>query len=128
MFIFFYCIFALRAFCQVLIKEVSQSVSRQSAALTGCPIYIVTSASSALEVLMRYTNPRTHALTDSLTAAVDERSEVCFSSPQGTLPWQPIFVGFIGFYPQNWVRVTFGRWRQTTRSASAALDAGKQIN
>ena len=50
--------------------------------------------------------------------AVDERSEVSFSIPEWTLPWQPIFVGFIGLYPlQNWVRVVFGRWRHTTRSA-----------
>jgi len=53
--------------------------------------------------------------------AVDERREVSFPISQGTLPRQPIFVGFIGFYPQNWVRVTFGRWRR-------ALDVGKPIN
>ena len=33
----------------------------------------------------------------------------CFSIPQGTLPWQQVFVGFI--HPQNRVPVTFGRWR-----------------
>jgi len=44
------------------------------------------------------------------------------------LPWQSIYVGFVGFYPQNWVRVPFGRWRRTTRSASAAHDAGEPIN
>jgi len=33
----------------------------------------------------------------------------CFSIPQGTLPWQQGFVGFI--HPQNRVPVTFGRWR-----------------
>jgi len=46
---------------------------------------------------------------------------------EGTLPWQSIYVGYIGFYPQNWVRVPFGRWRRTTRSASAVLDAGEAI-
>jgi len=60
--------------------------------------------------------------------AVDERCEVSHSIPQGTLPWQQIFVCFIGSYPQNKVRVTFGRWRHTTRSASAALNAGEPIN
>jgi len=29
------------------------------------------------------------------TLGVDERSEVVFSIPQGTLPWQPIFVDCI---------------------------------
>ena len=43
---------------------------------------------------------------------------------QGTLPWQPTFVGYIGFCVQNWVRVALGRWLCTTRSASAALNAG----
>jgi len=47
---------------------------------------------------------------------------------EGTLPWQSIYVGFVGFYPQNWVRVPFGRRRRTTRSASAAHDAGEPIN
>ena len=42
------------------------------------------------------------------TTAVYQRSEVSFSTPQGTLPWQPIFVGFIGFYPQNSVQVASG--------------------
>jgi len=55
--------------------------------------------------------------------AVDERSEVSFSTPLWTLPWQPIFVGFTGFYPGNWVRVRIAGWRRTTRSANAALDA-----
>jgi len=32
--------------------------------------------------------------------AADQRSEASFSIPQGTLPWQPIFAGFIDFYPQ----------------------------
>ena len=36
--------------------------------------------------------------------AADERPEVSLSIPQGTLPWQVIYVRFIGFYPQNWVR------------------------
>jgi len=29
-----------------------------------------------------------------ITMAVDDQSEVSFSVPQGTLPWQPTFVGF----------------------------------
>jgi len=37
--------------------------------------------------------------------AVDDQSEISFSIPQGTLPWQPIFVGFIH------TTVTFGNWR-----------------
>jgi len=44
--------------------------------------------------------------------AVDERSEVSFSTPQGTLPWQPICFGFIGFYPQNLVL----RWTRANQS------------
>jgi len=62
--------------------------------------------------------------------AIDKRKqpEVSLSVPQGTLPWQPIFVGFIGFYPQNWVRVSIGSRLRTTRSASAALDAGEPTN
>ena len=47
---------------------------------------------------------------------------VCRTMAVGTLPWQPIFVGFIGligFYPQNRFRMSYDRWRQTTRSASA---------
>jgi len=62
------------------------------------------------------------------TVAVDERSEVSFSINRGTLAWQPILVGFVGFYPYNGVSVLFARWLRTTRSASAALDAGKPIN
>jgi len=62
------------------------------------------------------------------TMAVDERPEVNFLISQQTLPCQPIFVGLVGFCPQNWVRAAFGRWRRTTRSASAVLDAGKPIN
>jgi len=62
------------------------------------------------------------------TVAVDERSEVSFSINRGTLAWQPIFVGFVGFYPYNGVSVLFARWLRTTRSASAALDAGEPIN
>jgi len=31
--------------------------------------------------------------------AVDEQYEVSFSIPHGTLPLQPIFVAFVGFYP-----------------------------
>jgi len=27
--------------------------------------------------------------------AVEDQSEISFSNPRGTLPWQPIFVGFI---------------------------------
>jgi len=60
--------------------------------------------------------------------AVDERSEVRFSIPQGTLPWQPILWTKSRPNPQNWVRVRFGRWRRTTRIASAALDAGEPVN
>jgi len=60
--------------------------------------------------------------------SVDERPKVNFWIPQRTLPWQPIFVRFIGFYPHNLVRVPFSRWRRTTRSASAALYAGKPIS
>jgi len=56
-----------------------------------------------------------------------QRSEVSFSIPQGTLLWQQFFFGFIELYPQNWVHMTFGRQRHLTRSATAALDAGKQI-
>jgi len=61
--------------------------------------------------------------------AVDERSEDSFLIPRGTLPWQPIFVSFYRLLSSELgVRMTFGRWRRTTRSASAALDAGKPIN
>jgi len=62
--------------------------------------------------------------------AVDEQSDVSIFILQETLPWywQLIFVGFIGFYPQNCVRVTFGRWRRMTRSAIAALAVGELIN
>ena len=38
------------------------------------------------------------------TTAVDNQSEISFSIPQGTLPWQPIFVGLsteLSGYPQN---------------------------
>ena len=28
-------------------------------------------------------------------AALDDESEICFSTPQGTLPWQPIFAGLM---------------------------------
>jgi len=35
---------------------------------------------------------------------------------------------FYGPYAQNQVHVTFGRRRCTTRSASAALEAGEPIN
>jgi len=50
--------------------------------------------------------------------------KLIFSISQGTLPWQPTDVGYIGFCVQNWVRVALGRWRRATRSASAALNAG----
>jgi len=49
------------------------------------------------------------------TTAVYERSEVSFWTSRGTLPWQPIFVGFIGLYPHTWVRVAFARWRRVTK-------------
>jgi len=39
------------------------------------------------------------------TTAADELSKVSFSIQQGTSQWQPIFVGFIGCYPQKWVDV-----------------------
>jgi len=29
------------------------------------------------------------------TTAVEDQSEISFSMPQQTLPWQPIFVGFV---------------------------------
>ena len=29
------------------------------------------------------------------TADVDDQSEISFAIPQGTSPWQPVFVGFI---------------------------------
>jgi len=32
------------------------------------------------------------------SVAVDERSQVSFSIAQGTLPWQPIFVGLSAFF------------------------------
>jgi len=32
------------------------------------------------------------------SVAVNEQSQFRFTIAQGTLPWQPIFVGFIGFY------------------------------
>ena len=35
---------------------------------------------------------------------------------------------FCGPSPQNWVRMTFGRWQRTIRSAIAALDAGEPID
>ena len=35
------------------------------------------------------------------------------SIPQVTLPWQPILWAKFRPNPQNWVRVTFGRWRRT---------------
>jgi len=56
--------------------------------------------------------------------AVDERPEVSLSIPQGTLPWQLIYVRFIGFYPQNWVR-GFARHSVDGR---VQQDAGKPIN
>jgi len=59
---------------------------------------------------------------------VDELFKVCFVDPSREFAWQTIFVGFVGFCQENWVCVPFGRWRHTTRSASAALDAGKPIN
>ena len=53
------------------------------------------------------------------------RSEVRFSITPGTLPWQPILWSKSRPNAQNWVRLRFARWRRTTRSASAALDACK---
>jgi len=43
------------------------------------------------------------------------------------LPWQLLIAGFSGFYPQNWVRIAFDRWRHMTRSANAVLDAVNQL-
>ena len=61
------------------------------------------------------------------TVAVDERSEVSFLIPHGTLLWQLTFVGIVGFYPQNCICMPFSRC-QHTKSATAAQDAVKQIN
>jgi len=35
---------------------------------------------------------------------------------------------FCGPNPQSWFHVRFARWRRTTRSASAALNAGEPVN
>ena len=53
------------------------------------------------------------------------RSEVRFSITQGTLPWQPILWSKSRPNAKTCVRLRFARWRRTTRSASAALDACK---
>jgi len=55
------------------------------------------------------------------TVAVDERTEVKFFDPSRDAALATICVGFIGFYPQNWVRVTFGRRRLTTRSTGKPI-------
>ena len=39
-----------------------------------------------------------------------------------------IFIVSLNHYPQNWVREPFGRWRLSTKSASAALNADDPIN
>ena len=44
------------------------------------------------------------------TVTKDERPEINFSILYGTSPWQPIFLAFIGFFPQKWVRVPFAQW------------------
>ena len=71
--------------------------------------------------------------------AADKRSVLSFSIFQGMLLWLPIFVGFIGFDPQNWIRVAFGRWRrirqevqvmryiQTKQLLTDSIDAGDQL-
>ena len=38
------------------------------------------------------------------TMAVVDQPEISFSIPQGTLPWQPIFVGFINEARDNWIK------------------------
>ena len=55
------------------------------------------------------------------TVAVNERTEVKFFDPSRDAALATICVGFIGFYPQNWVRVTFGRRRLTTRSTGKPI-------
>ena len=40
------------------------------------------------------------------------------------MPLQPILWSQSRTNPQNWVRMPVDRWRRTTRSASAVLDAG----
>jgi len=52
------------------------------------------------------------------TTAVDDQSEISFSIPQETLPWQPNFVGFI----DRTVLVHAFRWTQ------AASDAARRAN
>jgi len=54
---------------------------------------------------------------------VDKRYLQLDFDPSGMLPWQLLIAGFSGFYPQNWVRIAFDRWRHMTRSANAVLDA-----
>jgi len=43
------------------------------------------------------------------TSAVDERSEVISSIPQGTLSWQPILWAKLTFFPHLVVRMSFAR-------------------
>jgi len=53
------------------------------------------------------------------------------------LPWKPLLVGFIGFYPQNWDRlpsvdggakeVQVLRWTQTNQ-LTGSMDAGDSVN
>jgi len=43
------------------------------------------------------------------TLAVDERSEVIFSTRQGTLPWQPILCAKSTSFPHLEVRITLAR-------------------
>ena len=47
--------------------------------------------------------------TDGRTVAVDDRAEVIFSIPQGTLPWQPILWAKSTLIPHLVVRVTFAK-------------------
>ena len=50
------------------------------------------------------------------TLAADERCELIFSIPQGTLPWQPILWANLTSIPRLVVRMTF------TRAAPPAYD------
>jgi len=45
--------------------------------------------------------------------AADDQSEISFSTPQGTLPWQPIFAVMHG-----------GRWPQAASSAAGRANVG----
>jgi len=51
------------------------------------------------------------------TMALDDRSKISFSIPQGTLPWQPIFVGLIH-------STDVCRWTQVASGAAGRANAG----